>query len=391
MKPSGIGGQAVLEGVMMRNGGKYAVAVRKPDGEIAVDVKEQEPLGGQGIRKIPLVRGVVNFVDSLVVGMTTLNYSASFYEDEETGESGSLSKAETGLTVALAIVLAVGIFMVLPFFLSRLLNRFITSDTVLTLIEGVIRICLLLGYIGAISKMKDIHRVFMYHGAEHKSINCIENGLPLTVENVRKQSRRHRRCGTSFILIIVVLSVIFFMFIRVDKLWLRLIIRLLLVPVIAAVAYEFIRFAGRSDSKIVQILSEPGMWLQGMTTREPDDSMIEVAIASVEAVFDWKAFLAGEDAAEEADEEGASAAVAEETAGDAAVLAAPAEEDADEGISEEAVIAAEEDDAAVEEDDEPFDLAAAERMMDEDAEEMSQTFGKFFASHRNDASGKSRR
>ena len=335
--------------------------------------------------------------------MTTLNYSASFYEDEETGESGSLSKAETGLTVALAIVLAVGIFMVLPFFLSRLLNRFITSDTVLTLIEGVIRICLLLGYIGAISKMKDIHRVFMYHGAEHKSINCIENGLPLTVENVRKQSRRHRRCGTSFILIIVVLSVIFFMFIRVDKLWLRLIIRLLLVPVIAAVAYEFIRFAGRSDSKIVQILSEPGMWLQGMTTREPDDSMIEVAIASVEAVFDWKAFLAGEDAAEEDDaeattSEGAAATWAAATKDDAAAAdeAAFDEEAAGEAVADvyavdEAAVAAEDDDTAVEEDDETFDLAAAERMMDEDAEEMSQTFGKFFASHRNDASGKSRR
>lgn len=301
MKGSGIGGQAVMEGVMMKNGDRYAVAVRTPDNEITVDVQDHKPIGA-AFSKVPIIRGVVAFIDSLVLGIKTLTYSSSFYEEEEPSEKKELSEDElkkkerddklimTG-TVCLSVVFAVGIFMLLPYFLSRLLKDVISSAALLALIEGVIRVALFVGYVAAISLMKDIKRVFMYHGAEHKSINCIEHGLPLTVENVRTQSRQHRRCGTSFLLIVMLISVVLFMFIRVDNAWLRVLIRLLLVPIIAGIAYEFIKLAGRSNSKVVEVLSKPGLALQNLTTREPDDSMIECAIASVEAVFDWKDFL----------------------------------------------------------------------------------------------------
>lgn len=227
-----------------------------------------------------------------------------FFEEEDTAEPSKLEKklssafgekAESvmmGGTVLLSVVLAVAIFMLLPFWIASLLEKVISSNTVLTLIEGLIRIVIFVGYVLAISMMKDIKRVFMYHGAEHKSINCIENGLPLTVENVKKQSTRHKRCGTSFMLFVVIVSAIFFMFIRVDNMWMRMLYRILLIPVIAGVSYEFIKLAGRSESPVVAALSKPGLWLQGLTTREPDKEMIEVAIQSVEAVFDWKAFLA---------------------------------------------------------------------------------------------------
>lgn len=301
MKGSGIGGQAVMEGVMMKNGDKYAVAVRKPDGEIVAETKEYKSLGSRsGLNKIPIVRGVLAFIDSLKLGIGSLTYSASFFEEEDEkpvteDEKAKKEKQEKVMmagTVVLSVVLAVGIFMLLPYFISRILKNHIESEGVLALIEGVIRVGLFIGYVAAISLMDDIKRVFRYHGAEHKSINCIENGLELTVENVKKQSRHHKRCGTSFLLIVMLISVLFFMFIRFDNAWLRIAARLILIPIIAGISYEFIRLAGRSNNKIVEFLSKPGLALQNLTTAEPDESMIECAIASVEAVFDWKDFLA---------------------------------------------------------------------------------------------------
>ena len=294
MKSSNIGGQAVLEGIMMKNKTRYAVAVRKPDQQIEVCVKEYKGIiPWQGVYKVPFIRGIFNFIDSLVLGMKTLTYSASFFEEEE-GEVLTEQEAQKqekqekimmGFTVAFSIVAAVGIFMVLPYFLSDLLKNYISSRGVLTALEGVIRMVVFLLYIGLISRMKDIQRTFMYHGAEHKCINCVEHGLPLTVENVRKSSKEHKRCGTSFILIVMVISILFFMVIRVDAIWLRFLSRIILVPVIAGVSYEILQLAGRSNSKIMDLVSRPGMWMQGLTTKEPDDSMIEVGIRAFTLVL----------------------------------------------------------------------------------------------------------
>lgn len=304
MKSSGIGGQAVMEGVMMKNKSEYAVAVRKSDNKIEIKkdkVKSEEDR--PKFFRLPIIRGVVNFVDSLMLGVSTLTYSASFFEEEEEVEPTKLEKAfakifkdkaeavTMGFCVVLSLVIAIGMFMILPMLISNFLGGVITNTSLQILVEGVIRITLFVLYVMLISLMKDIKRTFMYHGAEHKTINCIEHGLDLTVENVRKQSKQHKRCGTSFLLIVMFISVIFFMFIRCETVWLKIILRLLLVPVIAGVSYEFLKLCGRSESKIVNILSKPGMWLQKLTTREPDDSMIEVAIASVEAVFDWKPYV----------------------------------------------------------------------------------------------------
>lgn len=302
MKSSGIGGQAVLEGVMMRNKSEYAVAVRKPDGEIAITRGKCKSLTERSLFfRLPIIRGIVAFFESLVLGLRTLTYSASFYEEEEEkqqekkkeeskGEKDWKESVEMGITLALSVVIAVLAFVILPYFLSQLLSSRIESYAALAAIEGLIRVALFIGYVFAISFMSDIRRTFMYHGAEHKTINCIENGLELTVGNVRRQSKHHRRCGTSFLFIVIFLSIIFFMFIHFDNMWLRMLSRVILVPVIAGVSYEFIHFAGNSDSKVVEILSKPGMLLQMLTTREPDNKMIEVAIASVEEVFDWREY-----------------------------------------------------------------------------------------------------
>lgn len=297
MKSSNIGGQAVMEGVMMKNEDRYAVAVRKPDQEITVKVEEyQSFIKNKKILSLPFIRGVFNFIDSMVLGMKTLTYSAEFFMDEEEEEQEKEPKKGDsilmGLTVAFSIVMAVGIFMVLPYFISSLFRRVTDSATLIALGEGLVRILIFVGYILLISRMKDIQRVFMYHGAEHKCINCIEHGLELNVENVMKSSKQHKRCGTSFLLIVMVISIILFLFIRVESPVWRVGIRILLVPVIAGISYEFIRLAGRSENKLVEILSKPGMWMQNLTTREPDESMAEVAIASVEAVYDWRAYLA---------------------------------------------------------------------------------------------------
>lgn len=302
MKSSGIGGQAVIEGIMMKNKNRYSVAVRKPDNTIEVIEQEYTPLLDKyKILKLPILRGVANFVESLVIGMKTLTYSAEFYEEDEEESKvdklanklfkDKLDKVLSIVTVCISIILAVGIFMIFPYFLSGLFKKYITSNTLLAILEGIIRLAIFLIYIFLISRMNDIKRVFMYHGAEHKCINCIENGMELTVENVRKCSKHHKRCGTSFLLIVMVLSVIFFIFVRVDSQALKIVVRLLLVPVIAGVSYEFIRLAGNSESKIVSLFSKPGLWLQGLTTKEPTDDMIEVAIKAVEEVFDWRAYL----------------------------------------------------------------------------------------------------
>ena len=301
MRYSGIGGQAVMEGVMMKNKDTYAVAVRKSDGEIIVEKKEYKGIfGDSAFLKLPLVRGVVNFIDSLVLGMRSLTFSASFFEEE--GEKKELSAnaaakakkkedAMMGGTVALSIVLAVAIFMLLPYWLSTFFERLGWSDTGIAVAEGVLRVVIFLVYVVGISLMKDIKRVYMYHGAEHKCINCIEHGMDLTLENVKKSSRLHKRCGTSFLFFVVIVSVILFIFIRVESPVLRVVVRILLVPLIAGISYELIRLAGRSEGKIIGLLSKPGMLLQKLTTGEPDDDMIEVGIASVEAVFDWKEYV----------------------------------------------------------------------------------------------------
>lgn len=303
MKSSGIGGQAVMEGVMMKNADKYAVAVRKSDNTIEVQTNEfKSVVSNKKLTTIPFLRGMFNFIDSMVLGMKSLTFSASFFEDESETPSKTdqfiekvfkdkTEKIIMGATVGLSIVIAIGLFMILPYFISNLFREIILSDMAIAAIEGGIRLLLFIGYICLISLMKDIQRVFMYHGAEHKCINCIEHGLILNVENVRKSSKQHKRCGTSFMLIVIVISIIFFLFIRVDSPVLRVVVRILLIPLIAGVSYEFIRLAGNSENAIVTLLSKPGLWLQNLTTREPDDSMIEVAIASVEAVFDWKSYL----------------------------------------------------------------------------------------------------
>ena len=300
---SGIGGQAVLEGVMMKNKEKYAVAVRKPDGEIEVEVETYQGLAhGSKFKELPFIRGIFNFRDSLILGTRALNYSASFYEEEEGKETkfdkamdkmsgGNGEKLLSGIVTVISIMLAVGIFIVLPYFISSLFESFIRNRSLMAIIEGVIRIALFLLYVWGISAMKDIRRLYQYHGAEHKCINCIEKGRPLTVHNVMRSSRLHKRCGTSFIFFVMLVSIVLFFFIQVDNVAEKVILRILLMPVVAGISYEIIRLAGRTDNVFIKILSAPGMWIQRMTTREPDESMAEVAIASVEAVFDWKKYL----------------------------------------------------------------------------------------------------
>ena len=301
MKSSNIGGQAVIEGVMMKNKDRYAVAVRKPDGEIEVTTDTYKSVVGKytALTKLPFVRGIFNFVDSLVLGMKTLTWSASFYEEEEEKEMTEVEEKKQErtekllmtLTMVVSFALAIGIFMVLPYFLSDLLKKWISSYTVRIIIEGIIRIAIFVAYVGGISVMNDIKRLYRYHGAEHKCINCIEHGLPLTVENVRKSSKEHKRCGTSFMLFVMIVGIVLLFFVRVESPLMRVIVRIALLPVIAGISYELIKWAGSSENPIVGILSKPGLWLQGLTTKEPDDEMIEVGIASVEAVFDWKAYL----------------------------------------------------------------------------------------------------
>lgn len=315
MKSSNIGGQAVMEGIMMRNGDQYSIGIRRPDGGIEIKVEPYKSLTRKSrFWRLPIFRGMVSFVESLVVGMKCLTYSASFFEDEEDEkkqsdpqEDKSLSPEETKkkqekeekqnqrlmyATVAFSLVFSIALFILLPYGIASLLRRVTSAESVITIAEACVRILIFLGYLLLISRMEDIQRVFMYHGAEHKCINCVEHGLELNVENVMKSSREHKRCGTSFLLFVMIVSIIFFLFIHVTSPWLRVIVRILLLPVIAGVSYEIIRLAGNSDNVCVALLSKPGLALQRLTTREPEPEMAEVAIAAVEAVFDWKAYLA---------------------------------------------------------------------------------------------------
>lgn len=299
-----IGGQAVIEGVMMKNMDRYAVSVRKPNGKIETKVEECVSFAEKHpLFQLPVFRGMANFLESMVIGMKTLNYSASFYEDEEEQTESRTKqllekilgeKAEKiimGIVLVFSLAISIGLFMILPYIASEALGKLIRNEYVILFMEGIIRIAIFLGYIVLISRMEDIKRVFMYHGAEHKTINCLEAGVPLTPENVDNFSRLHKRCGTSFIFIVMIISMVFFFFIRVDTTWLRIVLRLLFLPLVAGVSYEFIRLAGSSDHPLVQIFSKPGLALQKLTTKEPDHSMIEVAIASVEGVFDWREYL----------------------------------------------------------------------------------------------------
>lgn len=297
MKYSGIGGQAVMEGVMMKNKDHYAVAVRKPDGNIEVKKEEFKGISSKcKLFRVPFIRGIFSFIDSLTLGMSTLTYSASFYDEEEGTKKTEQEKKKSDtifnvITIIISVILAVGIFMVVPFYLSQLLEKAISSKTLIIFLEGVIRLVIFIIYIALISLMKDIKRVYMYHGAEHKCINCIEHGMPLTVDNVRISSKEHKRCGTSFMLLVMCISILVLMLVRFDSRILRLIARIVLIPVIAGISFELLRLAGTKENAFTNIMSKPGLLLQRLTTKEPDDSMIEVGIASVEAVFDWKNYL----------------------------------------------------------------------------------------------------
>ena len=312
MKSSNIGGQAVMEGIMMRHKDKYSIAVRRPDNEIELKVEDYKCVFGNAkFLKYPLIRGVVSFVDSLVVGTKCLMYSAEIAGDEEDEEdkqkNAALSEEELAakkakedkqfkwllyVTVAVSIVVSVAAFMLLPYALASLCRRVGASEFAVTIVEAFVKLALFMGYMLLISRMKDIQRTFMYHGAEHKCINCVEHGLPLTVDNVLASSRLHKRCGTSFLFLVMLVSIfLHFIFVLVPFYWVRLFGRLLMVPVVAGISFEIIQWAGRSDSKLADFFSKPGLAMQKLTTKEPTADMAEVAIRAVEAVFDWKAYL----------------------------------------------------------------------------------------------------
>lgn len=296
MKRVSIGGQAVLEGVMMKGPKSYALAVRKPDKEIEVQVTPYVSMGERHKSlSIPILRGVVNFLESLFIGMKTLMASSEYFEEEEdTVDTKEKTGSNTGylvLTLIISLVIAIGVFMLLPAFVANFLYKLTSSHLLVNTAEGILRLLIFLGYVALISRMEDIKRTFMYHGAEHKSINCLEAGDDLTVENVRKHTRFHKRCGTSFVFIVMIISIFVFMFVRTDILWLRLLSRVLLIPLVAGISYEFIRYAGLHRNKCSNVLSAPGLWVQRLTTKEPDDEMIEVAIKSVEGVIDWREYV----------------------------------------------------------------------------------------------------
>ncbi len=290
IKPKAVGGQAVIEGVMMKGAEDIAIAVRKPDGEIVVK-KEKLKSNRKKISKIPIIRGIFTFVDSLVLGVNALMYSAEFVDVEEEEKKKSskldefLEKNIIWISVVISVVFSVGLFILLPTVLVGVLKAYTGNTLILNGIEGIVRIATFLGYILAISGMKDIRRVFEYHGAEHKSIFCYEHGEELTVENVRKYGRLHPRCGTSFLFIVMIVSILLFSLFSWSGLLMRLVIRILLIPIVAGISYEIIKWAGKSESKLSCIVSAPGMWLQKLTTREPDDKQIEVAVEALKNVL----------------------------------------------------------------------------------------------------------
>ena len=301
MKSSNIGGQAVMEGIMMMNKDRYSVAVRRPDGEIEVKVEQHKPLTKhKELLKVPILRGVFSFADSMIVGMSSLMYSASFYEDEEEEKKKPATKEEEEQqkakkektdrlmmygTVTFSVVIAVVLFLMVPYFLSELLHKAGAGTTLTAVAEAFVRVALFLGYLAAISRMEDIQRVFMYHGAEHKTIACFEAGLPLSVENIRKQRRFHPRCGTSFMILVIIISIFLYAVLPWTSTGLRIVYKLCMFPLLVGVCYEILKWAGLSNSVLSRIVSQPGLWMQRLTTFEPDDSMIEVAIAAVTPVL----------------------------------------------------------------------------------------------------------
>jgi uncharacterized protein YqhQ len=281
MKPKvSIGGQAVIEGVMMRGPDVIATAVREPSGEIIVKTEAFTPISDRyPILKKPMLRGVVALIESLVQGLKALSFSA-----QAAGEEGEeLSNKEIALTMMFSMGLAILLFVIIPTYAAKYIHSAITDPRLLNLMEGVLRFIIFIAYIVAISKMKDIHRVFEYHGAEHKTIHAYEAGVPLDVEHVRKYSTLHPRCGTNFLLIVMIVSIIMFAFLGWPELWVRIVSRIILMPVVAGIAYEIIRFAGKSEAAWVQVAITPGLLLQKLTTREPSDDQIEVAIKALEA------------------------------------------------------------------------------------------------------------
>ena len=292
-----IGGSAVMEGVMMKGPKEIATAVRKPDGEIELDKRAVSSLVTKyHVNKIPVIRGVFSFFDSMICSIRALMWSAEFFDLEDDTESkfdkwltekfgDKVKDIVIYVSLFISVIFSVGLFFILPNLITGLFSKFIESNLLKTFIEGLIRIGIFLGYVLLVSQMEDIKRVFQYHGAEHKTIFCYEAGLDLTVENARKMSRLHPRCGTSFLVFVMIISIILFSFISWDNMWVRLGLRLLLLPVVAGISYEIIRWAGKSKNPVVCVISRPGMWLQKITTREPDDSQLEVAITSMKAVL----------------------------------------------------------------------------------------------------------
>lgn len=298
-----IGGQAVIEGVMMRGPEKIATSVRKSDGEIETEIKEIGKIRRSKFFKLPIVRGCVGFFDSMIIGVQSLMYSAKFFDVDEDGNqkeeepskfekwleeklgSEKMMNAVIYFSVIVSLFFSVGLFILLPGAVGEFIRAHVKSNGLVTFLEGIIRIGIFIIYLALVSMTKDIKRVFMYHGAEHKSIHCYEHGEELTVENVRKYTRLHPRCGTSFLLIVMVVSMLVFFFIPKVFFVYRLLLRLALMPVVAGLSYEIIKYAGRHDNALTRIISAPGMWFQYITTREPDDSQIEVAITSLKAVM----------------------------------------------------------------------------------------------------------
>ena len=327
---SGIGGQAVMEGVMMRNKDRYAVSVRLEDGSVVTDIKECRSITEKHKwMALPFIRGSVNLIESTVIGMNAMTYSANFFETEEERQEraakeakkaakkatngASADKAETaeekgfmrGAVLAATLLLSFGLamilFMMVPQVISELVCKLFDAPQgglLGDIVEGVMRLVIFVIYVKLISLMKDIKRTFMYHGAEHKSINCLEEGLPLTVENVKKSSKYHKRCGTSFLIYVMIIAIIVLIFVpditafsAPVNFLLRFLLRLAILPVIAGISYEVLKFSGTHENSCTRVLSKPGFWMQSLTVKEPTDDMIEVGIRSVEAVFDWKAFL----------------------------------------------------------------------------------------------------
>lgn len=303
---SGIGGQAVIEGIMMKNKDEYSVAVRKPNGEIVV-IKNNYIMLSQKykILGLPFIRGIFSMIDSLILGSKTLEYSASFFEDDTSSENESkLDKwlnehvnektmgVIMGIITIFSVVFALIVFSVLPAAIGSLFKAVTKTDSqfLTAFVEGIMRIVIFVLYIKLISRMEEIRRTFEYHGSEHKCINCIENGWDLNVENVLKASKEHKRCGTSFLVYVMVISIFLFMFINPPTLFMKFVSRIILIPVVAGVSYEVLRLAGKFDNKFVDFISRPGMWMQGLTTLEPDAKEVEVAIKAVEEVFDWRKF-----------------------------------------------------------------------------------------------------